>query len=162
MRTGAAVPAAEPSSATGGRGSNDAPREGVLPQLLPDILSGRTSRRLHCAQRLGAMQSKRQCIGSEAENLADGARFRNPTLVRPRTALAMFKFKARKLDRIKIIRSPQDQGQRGEKNFVQPVGHHTRHSVVGDFLNICATKFFGMGFSFETHANLSAFRNQTI
>ena len=65
MRTGAAVSAAVPSSATGGRGSNDALREGVLPQLLPDILSGRTSRRLHCAQRLGAMPRKRQSIGSE-------------------------------------------------------------------------------------------------
>lgn len=65
MRTGAAVPAAEPRSATGGRGSNNTPREGVLPQLLPDILSGRTSWRGRRAQRLGAMQCKRQCICSE-------------------------------------------------------------------------------------------------
>lgn len=127
MRTGAAVPAAEPSSATGGRGSNDAPREGVLRQLLPDILSGRTSRRLHCAQRLSAMPRKRQCIGSELPASISGKPRRRSALSQPHACKAKNGFSYVAYSRLessiasKSSAPHKDQGQLGEKNFVQKV-----------------------------------------
>ncbi len=53
-----------------------------------DILSGRTSRRLHCAQRLSAMPRKRQSIGSELPASISGKPRRRSALSQPHACKA--------------------------------------------------------------------------
>jgi hypothetical protein len=170
MRTGAAVPAAEPSSATGGRGrgSNDAPREGVLPQLLPDILSGRTSRRLHCAQRLAAMPRKRQSIGSELPASISGKPRGRSALSQPHACKAKNGFSYVTYSRLESsIASKSSAPRKTKANVARRISSNRK-------VTIPATRWSGISLtyapqSFSAWASplkpariLSAFRNQAI